>query len=730
MRSYLQWKWFVRTLVMLLFVFGSACGPEQPDNDLGGDESGNLDGQQPKGGNEAGGDCLGDDCYTDDGKDECPEGGCDDGAGDDECADGCCDGSCDDDECTDGSCDDGNGDDDECTDGSCDDGDECPDGCCDGSCEDDEPVECDEDICLERLCPQDEQHWCDWRDDCKFEHEISPLARLALYWTGLRPFFKLDLIDDVDVELLAKASYDECYAGVGQPYPEPIGSDEDGVICPEGSQEKRNEAYIWGQKKMDEKIFFGVAPNVHCLVMMSYLQMTTPVETDLYVCELQEASSGRADTRVPTIYVFDKETGELEDISPEMGTPEYMILASTIGLRSAGGLGDVIFLAGPTFDGIAMFAYHAETKEFLGAEVFEEYTDIREWVTAKGHLYTGVEFGDGGAVLKWTGCVEDPFKFEVVGLVPGSAANLAVHEGRLFVSSWPRAEELGLFMSPYLPCEGGLTEANQEQWTKVWSIYDYDPDPLVARTTGGGAMFSHKGFLYWGTMHVPGLAFGMAREFHDIGDDPESLATTYLGTHRAIAIFRGKFFGQEDKEIQQIVYGEKYLPRFDPEIGGYTVARTDFHHNSMDCPAPLWGPSGFGNFFNNYTWAMDVVGKDLYITTMDHSIFAKQGLDHLLDVRFSDIDGMVQPLCADYETIHPFIPEVGADLLRISTCDGHAHAVSMDGIGNPMNYGVRTLEADDESLYLGTANPMNLHPDGGWELLKMTRQDDEQSCVE
>ncbi|MBW1860307.1 MAG: hypothetical protein JRI70_09620 [Deltaproteobacteria bacterium] len=29
------------------------------------------------------------------------------------------------------------------------------------------------------------------------------------------------------------------------------------------------------------------------------------------------------------------------------------------------------------------------------------------------------------------------------------------------------------------------------------------------------------------------------------------------------------------------------------------------------------------------------------------------------------------------------------------------------------------MVSDDNALYLGTSNPMNLHPDGGWELIEL-----------
>jgi len=63
----------------------------------------------------------------------------------------------------------------------------------------------------------------------------------------------------------------------------------------------------------------------------------------------------------------------------------------------------------------------------------------------------------------------------------------------------------------------------------------------------------------------------------------------------------------------------------------------------------------------------------------------------------------------------------GADLWRFDRSDQPAAAESVDGLGNYLNYGIRTMFSDKHNLYVGTANPMNLktlpgQPDGGWEL--------------
>jgi len=62
-------------------------------------------------------------------------------------------------------------------------------------------------------------------------------------------------------QLLAKAAPDECFAGIGQPYP-PL---QAGGTCPSGSIPKRNQAYVWGLTQVGTQLWFGTAANVLCL---------------------------------------------------------------------------------------------------------------------------------------------------------------------------------------------------------------------------------------------------------------------------------------------------------------------------------------------------------------------------------------------------------------------------------------------------------------------------------
>ena len=67
--------------------------------------------------------------------------------------------------------------------------------------------------------------------------------------------------------------------------------------------------------------------------------------------------------------------------------------------------------------------------------------------------------------------------------------------------------------------------------------------------------------------------------------------------------------------------------------------------------------------------------------------------------------------------LSPGLPGEGGDLIRFT--EHWMVAESDDGLGNNRNYGVRNMVTDGDSLFIGTANPMNLDPLGGWELIEL-----------
>ncbi len=580
---------------------------------------------------------------------------------------------------------------------------------------------------------------------------VRPAAALTTeeitaYWQNVYGDFTGDF-QSLYRERLAKAAPDECYFFPGSEDNDFQWTGIDCDACMEAvGDSKVNQAYVWGLAKSGDTLWFGTGPNVLCLVFGGYMGMESSMENACYACEFGEGPyspdpipAAAGDWRPPRFFAYDMTDRSLTEKTP-YGDPR---VRQTLGLRSAGTLGDVVFLGGPALgEGINLFAFNTGTGAYLGSANLPAYSNIRRWLAVNGVLYTAVgktgegvvggTFGgnNGGAVLKWTGNAADPFQFEEVGTLDSEGAELVYHEGRIMVSTWPGSGEVaGLFMSPAVPT-GGLP-ASTEIWTKVWDFSEYEPDDLTARTYAGGAMASYGGYLYWGTMHVPMVsALFHFRTYSDLIEGyPANEADTLggiLGTYRPISIFRGKNFAGEPEV--DLLYGMPRLPKFscNPEDGsyGWELAETGM--------APLYGPSGFGNFFNNYTWTMAAFDDQLFVGTMDWSILALYNFlsgdretDRTAAAPLPDITELPAILGED------FSPEkfYGADLFRFPDANSPALPESIAGAGNFANYGIRTMISDD-FLYLGTANPMNLLADleganlGGWELIKISPKGD------
>ena len=551
---------------------------------------------------------------------------------------------------------------------------------------------------------------------------VTGLSQLDLLeYLGESIDFEMEATPLLTGSVLAKATPDECFLGFGNSIPATDGG------CPIGLP-KTNEAYVWGMTKAGDQLYFGTGPNILCLVFSSFLGNTEPVFTNSYVCEFGEQSFSPqlpaeiGDWRPPSFYRYDTEQGELVDETWQVlaGGPlsaDFARYYSTVGIRSAGNANGVVFMGGPGFTGgINLFAFDADSGAYLGSQTLPQFTNIRTWAEVNNTLYAAVKTNQDfpgtlapGAVVRWTPTENDLFRFVDVGYMDGEAANLAEYNGRLAVTTWPAAfgpgglipSVPGLFVSPEIS-PIGLTPLDVLSWQKVWQTTDYDPDQLTALTYGGGAAASFGGYLYWGTMHVPGVSIAAWDEIYGVAGNGLDAAAAVLGTHRAVSIFRGHF--EDGQWVTELVYGEPMLPVYSPGYG--------WSMRPTGNGAPLFGRSGFGNLLNNYTWSMAVYDGSLFIGTMDFSYILGDAAAGLLG----------------------FPPELltllggsfGADLMRIDSPDQPAYAESLNGIGNFTNYGIRTMVADRGGLYLGTANPMNLMtsltddlPEGGWELIRL-----------
>ncbi|HOE64593.1 MAG TPA: hypothetical protein PKW18_10560 [Candidatus Sumerlaeota bacterium] len=571
-------------------------------------------------------------------------------------------------------------------------------------------------------------------------------------------------LSEDDFSMLAKAKPDECFDGVGLTPGTPPCSD---------GHSKTNDAYIWSLTKSDpDHIWFGTNANTLCAVFGTYLGYTEPIITDDFVCEFAKGPYGErwgatvGDWRPPHIYKYNIKTSELTDLTSLI--PED-ITTNTLGWRACTTFGDFVFFAGvgrpinPTLpDFINMAVFSVSTGQHVASSMLPPYTNVRQFLVASdGNLYCGVQRIDAtpngplgsGRVLKWISNPSHPkfpFAFEEVGILDGEPANITEYNNRIWATTWPLwrltpdLQPWGVYRSPVLPI-GGLTQNNLSQWEKVWNYTMYDKDPLNGILSAGGALKEHNGWLYFGSMHVPlmQVVLGQDRGATDTLD-------LVVNGHRSISVFRlEEEPGPSPRKVNvQCLWGRKELAVFNPITKNYGENKASTGYT------PLFGDSGFGNIFNNYTWSMEEYNGLLYIGTMDWSYLVESVIEEYLKTMPVDMfslntifdimdngwsfplpnslkrgvlalaqkqkkdkeskDNLRLPPIPDFDKIMP-----GFDL--VATNGDEWYTITNDGFGeqlsaNYLNYGLRNMIADETSLYVGTANSMNFHEYGGWEL--------------
>ena len=516
---------------------------------------------------------------------------------------------------------------------------------------------------------------------------------------------------DFSWERLAKAKVDECFYGLQDPRNRPsfnsnfphdfTDTQVQACIADPPGHPKVNQAYVWGLAKSGDNVWFGTVANTLCLVFNGFYGPLTPqpMVNSSWACEMNFK-----DVRPPRIFMYDTKTWELKDMTQSVldaGDPHKSLLLGTTGLRSAGALGDVVFLGGIGGGGVRIFAFNSQTGAFLGSQLYSQYNNIRQWREINNNLYTGMGKSTGGEILRWVGSVAAPFQFETVGNLSGDPAYLVEHKNRIFASTWGGPADSGgtvLYMSPDFGDDQKLSADDASGWKIVWQLSEYEVEPAAFQV--GGALESYGDYLYWGTMHVPGTGLVYFAQMY-----PEASvdAAAFLGTYRPIVIFRGKKFDTDQQKVE-LLYGTPYLPKYNKDAAQWKIVRNNMKQT------PKFGLAGINNFFNNYTWSMQLYQGKLFVGTMDW-LYLGGVIAETLGV---DIPESIHKLAKNFD---------GADLYSFVSPDKPAKPVSLNGLGNYLNYGIRTMIADD-FLYLGTANPMNMatdpgQPNGGWELYKL-----------
>lgn len=581
-------------------------------------------------------------------------------------------------------------------------------------------------------------------------------------------------------ELLASAAPDECFGGVGEAYGQLQTDGNGNPVCPDGQQLKVNQAYVWGLAQADRTLWFGTGPNINCLATSQFIGPMTSL-TDSYVCEGAQSKnlqtqffvdlkdelvtkglteeqadnliSRLGDWRAPDLFTYDLDSQELVQIDGQVTGEGAELLARTVGIRSAGAIDDFVIFAGPdiasapngAFGSVNVFVF--KDGQYLGAESVKGWTNIRKWVEIDGALYTGVattpkpDDPTRGEVLKFLGSDEnDVVQTEVVGTMTSAPSEFTKHEGRVYTTTWPTGvgSTAGIWMSPPLG-DDGLAATDAGDWSEVWNIADYEPDPVIQQTTALGPIESLDGKLFWGTMNVPfvgGFSHGaLYNQKYGHGPSEQEAILMLLGGHRATAVFRGGDF--DAVPSVELLYGSARLPvaeydNVEPVIGTSPV-RWRVKRNQMGGQQPLYGPSGFGNPFNAYTWTMAVNRGDLYVGTFDDSYLISSMLRELQQqptqagmLTADTLRGMLSAMGLPADGSN-FPWQYGADMFRFADADSPAVPEFINGADNRYSYGIRTMISDgDNGMYLGMANPMNLEvsgaaPQGGWQLVKVSQ---------
>lgn len=539
----------------------------------------------------------------------------------------------------------------------------------------------------------------------------------------------------LDVQKVAAAPADECFQSIGGARPTPS---SDGT-CPTGFQPKINESYIWSGARSGDYAYFGTLSNLACGVVNWTLDATPQLIEDVNVCEYGQGPNAAAlgplqgDVRTPSVMRVNADTQAVENITPK----DDPLLKRTAGLRGAASHNDVVILYGQLIgadqtatSGLAMFAFEGSTGRFLGSHGFTDIVGGRGGVVASdGNLYLAARLpGTGGAVLRWRGDKENPFRFETVANLGNDAGYLTTVGNRLAVSGWVTqpSGKLGaaiggpskIWMSPEIPATG-LTTEDADDWKPIFSWDDYDPDPAVSKGMNWGALTMWRGELYVGSYNPAGLGAlqtHWATNGRPTGDALRTL--DMMKANRAATIFKIQKPGTAQQKVT-LLYGEANLPVYNP-----TTKLWVNKPNKLG-QLPKFGPSGFnGNPGNMYSWTFSVFKDKLYMSTFDAS-----GVTTPVAPFTAQVAGF-SPMLRDslQKVVGPVLKTTlgGGDVWRMDDPSRPAVAETLNGFGNRSEHGVRVfLPFEDKGhLYAGMAGSWNLRATdvdrGGWELNALT----------
>jgi hypothetical protein len=557
-------------------------------------------------------------------------------------------------------------------------------------------------------------------------------------------------------KVLAQDQPSDCFVAIGVQHI-PINPDR---TCSQGKATTTQD-YMWGFTTAEDQksLWFGTGTATLCGNLSSYdpelaglnLGTIPPFQTDEAVCEFDQSYNSQkynlgifGDTTPPKIYQYLIGSHQLIDRTPN--DPAIESIGTVGGWRSAGTHNGVVFMAGieaqiggGTASGgfVHLAAFSAKTGAYLGQREYDEYNNPKGFFNDGDALYLGVNLTNpegpngeyGGKILKWTGNIANPFRWQVVGEIPGQPAYFARYENRIVVSTWTSTPDpdAGIYVSPIVPRGSTLNAGDIHSWKKVFGVDQFFPDPITAKAFLGGGMGKLGGWLYWGVMDYPGTGtLGHKTAYPQLAPKtPAQWYQLYLRSDPAAHVFRVKHLGQPDQKIQ-LLYGESRYPVFDPNLGanGRWVSRPNLLHQR-----PLFGSQGFGNRWQPYSsWGITKYDGKLVIGGFDSSkLFRDLVFNPQTNIMSKILDVSVDPaqLRGIGNAIWPNRYKDGGDSWIFDNANSPARKLTTTGFGNPENWGNRDFFVAGSKLYAGTNNGWNwAAPNAqpaerpGWQLLQ------------
>lgn len=558
----------------------------------------------------------------------------------------------------------------------------------------------------------------------KRQAELAPAIR------ALTPDKPPTALPKLKLGQVTTAKPDECFQSIGAGGPAP---DAEGN-CPTGYKPKFNNQYVYGSATIGDWMYYGSVGNIICSGGFTYLESVPIYATKDSACEGPGGPNGRklgwngfGDMARFNVTRHNSVTGNTEDITPT--DEQAPLLKYGTGMRGVGAKDDVVLMAnltlnttGTAYQGIALEAFEASTGRHLGETLMPEYFNMRNGTLINGELYFGARLagagtGAGGAILKWTGDKQDPFKFEVVASgLKSEPAFLTLHEGHIISAGWtvigkkvPVGTEAEMYRSPEVPADGGLTAATADasNWPRIFKMSDLEPDPVVARSMNFGDLTSYKGQLLFSTYTYAGYPTVNAFAYYGKPADEAGRVMTYVNAERATSVMSMDDPGTTDQKVR-LLYGDAKLPVYNTDTKQWVPTDNVLHQT------PKFGPAGFGNRYNTYNWMWTQYKGSLYMGTFDSTSVldgTMEGLNpSLMQLSPLTVD-LLKPLTKTLYTVFG-----GADTWRFDDPNLPAVPENLNGFGNRDSNGVRAWGAfpEQNKLLVGMATWANLK--NGWKL--------------